>query len=224
MSPHLPSKIVIVENVDVPQEMIDAALEALDAGTMQPSPYDGAVNTGVPPAFLWHHGPFDINGTWDCTTEGPSPPPIAFLSEQHAPRDASIMAAAATACLRGRYVSQTGMRRLHHLLGMSCTVDRERPLLSDVLIVVCESPWHPGGTLSRDAVTNKPRDIEADPDFVACMPVAARLSMTRIRDVDGIGLSLIMELCHSDDDVDTVDRLRALQDVLANPIGSESDR
>lgn len=220
MSAHLPSKTVIVENVDVPQEMIDAALKALDAGTMNASPCDGTANGSVPPAFLWHHGSFGTVDPGDDRTTAPVPP-IAFLSEAHAPRDASIMTGAATACLRGRRVSETEIMRLHRLLSMSCTVDRERPLLSDVLVVVCASPWHPGDTMSRDAVTNEPRNIEPDPDFVACMPVAARLSMTTIRDMDAIGLSLIMEICRSDDEADAVDRLRTLQDVVANPIGSK---
>jgi len=206
---------VLVENVDVPEEMIAAALAALDAGRMRAHAFDGTRLAKMPPAFLVLDHEDAAGGRIGDPDE--DVPLVGFLAENDAPTDAAVMADAAIAALRGRRVSGQEILRLHTLLSFA------HDGRDDDAIVVCSapSPWCPNGSVVRDTRTGETRTPTLDPDFMRLMPVSARLSIAYVDEREAIGLSCVTSL--ADQEADPMDRLRALQEVDADPIGSGPD-
>lgn len=205
---------VIVENVDVPEEMIAAALAALEAGRMRADPYDGGPLGGMPPAFLCLDEAAMLKRPDGDPHAGV--PLVSFLAETNAPTDAALMAEHAIAALRGRRVPASEIRRLHALLAHAHDVQGD----DDHRTVVCTapSPWHAGDSIHDDPATGRTVRATLDPEFVRRMPVAARLSIAYVGGREAIGLSGITSI--GETDADAMIRLRVLADVDARPIGS----
>jgi hypothetical protein len=200
--------VVLVENVDVPPHLIEDALDALRRGCMSLVP-GLPIEGRTPGAVLMPDRESLTSGT----------PPISFIAVLSAPTDEAQAVDAAISSLTGFGMHRSEAMRMRRVLAHAFDVHIDPP--EDALTATASfwaaTPWAAPVGRAQDRRLEDLKVVEAG-DFVAQLPVAVRISMTRHDGIEAIGLSPISTLGSTSPD--PVERLRLLADVARNPIGS----